>query len=337
MKKTLAALATLAVIASMAAATDTRIASIGTASTFIKDFTDIYFLPSNLSLYPRQIGAELGTYPVSYPNYGSASVTFTNNEEQTWGVVGLDINHALAFEDVFTEDIIYLNAPGTHWFTAYGIQIPMLNNKFHLFYAKKLGTLTAGLHLARAAGSHTGDYTDSTGLNWKEDQKSGMWQVNGGISMTSGENIDLDAAFAYSLLSFKGDYQASLGTTTVGGTVENDGGGIIAVGARVFYGMSEELKLVPAIGIYSYSLGYKTSYRDTAENRLWAQGGEKSEMNVSGAFGLNYKPVENVSLIGGLHLAYAKTTIKDTVGIFGTGAKEENITYLTLPGFSAGV
>lgn len=337
MKRTLAALMAIAVISTVAAATDTRIASIGTSSTFIKDFSDIYFLPANLALYPKQIGAELGTYPASYPYYGSASVTFTNNEEQTWGVMGLDINHALAYENMFSEDIVYLNAPGTHWRTIYGIQIPMLDSKFHLFYAKKLGTLTAGLHLARAAGSHTGDYTDSTGLNWKEDQSSGMWQVNGGISMASGENIDLDAAFAYSLLSFKGDYQVSLGTTTVGGTIENNGGSIIAVGARVFYGMSDELKLVPAFGVYNYSLGYKTSYRDTAENRLWAQGGEKSTMNVSGAFGLNYKPVENVTLIGGLHLAYAKTTIKDTNAIFGTGAKEENITYLTLPGFSAGV
>ncbi len=94
MKKTLAALIAIAVISGLAAASDTRIASIGASSTFIKDYTDIYFLPSNLPIYTRQINAELGTYPASYPYNGSASVTWTNNEEQTWGAMGIDFNHA---------------------------------------------------------------------------------------------------------------------------------------------------------------------------------------------------------------------------------------------------
>jgi hypothetical protein len=343
MKKTLATLIAIALISGMAAASDTRIASLGAASTFIKDYTDIYFLPSNLTLYPRQINAELGTYPASYPYYGSASVTWTNDEEQTWGAMGLDINHEIYGEVMFNNDITLINGGGLMP-PAYGITIPSLDNKFHLFYAKKFGGMTGGLHLARAAGLHTSEGADSVGNSNKEDFKSGLWHINAGISMNPNENISVEAAFIYNMMSFEADavWTPVAPGTAVGGTIESDGGSAIAFGARVFYGMSDALKLVPAFEIDMYNIGYKTSIRDTLATPGYRPcGGEKSSMLVGGAFGLNYQPHENVTLIGGLHLAYATSTIKDTMGVFypvmGGPFSEVKVTSFTLPGFSAGV
>lgn len=333
MKRTLAALIAIAVISGMAAATDTRIASIGASTTFLRDYSDIYFIPSNLAMYPKQITAELGTgAPAYYPNYGSASVTWTNNEEQTWGVMGLDVNHAIHGEDQFKLDITAVNT----WIGGPDV-IPHLDNKWHLFWAKKFGTMTAGLHLARAAGSGTYDYSDSTSLNVNQEASSGLWNVNLGLTMAPMENVDMDIAFAYQMLSFSGEDAWSVTGASGSTKIESDGGSNILFGARAFYGMSDELKLVPSFGLNMYNLGYKTSYAglDTVGNT--PEGGEKSVMNVSGAFGLNYQPHENVTILGGLHLGYGKATIEDTTGCFGLGVKEETWTVFTLPGFSAGV
>ncbi len=340
MKKTLAALIAIAIVSTMAAATDSRIASIGAASTFIKDYTDIYFLPSNLTLYPRLINAELGTYPASYPYYGSASITWTNNEEQTWGVMGIDFNHAIVGEQQFKNDVTMIN-------TAFGPGdvLPHPDNKWHLFWAKKFGTMAAGLHLARAAGAMTQDLSDSTGNTGTLEANSGLWNINAGISMSPMENVDFDAAFAYQMLSFKSeDSWTNVAPATGSTTIESDGGSNIMFGARAFYGMSDELKLVPVIGVNMYNIGYKTAYAglDTVGNTPF--GGEKSGMEIKGAFGINYKPAENVTLIGGLHLGYSKTTVKDSMDVLnpyivpGYGPFSElSGTTFTLPGFSAAV
>jgi hypothetical protein len=335
MKRTLIVLALLAIMSGMAAATDTRVATIGSASTFLTDYTDIYFIPSTLVSYPRMISAELSTYPGS-DTTGSASVTWTNNEEQTWGVMGVDINHAIFGEQVFGSDITLVNA----WI-GLADAIPHPDNKWHLFYAKKQGTMNLGLHLARAAGSATYDYTDSLGSE-KNEASSGLWNINASIGLAPSENVTADVAFAFQMLSFNGEMAwtqtlpaAANGTTTI----ESDGGSSILIGARAFYGMSDQLKLVPSIGFSTYSLGFKTSYAgsDTVGNT--PEGGKKSATNITGAFGLNYQPVENVTLIGGLHFGMYGTTIEDTTGLFGgtAGYKTQEISSLVLPGFSAGV
>ncbi len=335
MKKLTIAMLAILVASSVAMATDTRVATIGGASAFLKDYTDIYMLPSVLSAYPRMISAELGTAPAGYPYYGSASITWTNNEEQTWGVMGIDVNHAIHGEQAFEADLARVNL----WIAPSAI--PMPDNKFHLFYAKKFGTMTAGLHLARAAGSATGEYADSVS-NTKGEASSGILLINAGLSMSPMENVELDAAFSYQMLSFKGDttHTQTLPAPAVSGstTIENDGGSQIMFGARAFYGMSDQLKIVPAFGINMYSLGYKTAFTgaDTSIDR--PRGGKKSATNVAGAFGVNYQPAENVTVVGGLHLGFGSTTVEDTNGVFvGGGGKKATISTMTLPGFSAAV
>jgi hypothetical protein len=343
MKKTLAALIAIAVISTMAVASDTRIASVGAASTFLKDFADIYFLPSNLSLYPRQINAELGSgAPAYYPGYGSAAITWTNDEDQSWGVMGIDVNHAVIGEQEFGADITaintYLGGPAD--------VLPHPDNKFHLFYARKIGTMTAGLHLARVAGAQTYEDADSTGNTTTMEASTGLWNINAGVSMTPMENVGLDVAFAYQMLSFSGeDSWTNVAPATGSTTIESDGGSNILFGARVFYPFSDALKFVPVFGLNMYSLGFKTSYAglDTVGNT--PEGGKKSRMNLTGAFGLNYQPQENVTLIGGLHFGYGKTTVEDTMGVLYQDPvwfayapfSEVAITTLTLPGFSAAV
>lgn len=334
MKKLFIAMLALTIAASAAMATDTRIATIGSASTFLTDFTDIYFIPSNLVAYPRMINAELGTYPATYPYYGSASVTWTNNEEQTWGVMGVDINHDFAGRQQFGTDITAINT----WIGGPDA-LPHPDNKWHLFYAKKMGTMDLGLHLARAAGAATADYADSLGST-KGEATSGIWNINGSVTMKPMENVTADIAAAFQMLSFSGErsWNQTLPAAASGSTtIESDGGSAIMFGARAFYGMSDQLKLVPVIGFGTYSLGYKTAYAglDTVGNT--PEGGKKSATNISGAFGLNYEPVENVKLIGGLHFGMYNSTVEDTVGVFGAGLKEEKVSTLVFPGFSAAV
>jgi hypothetical protein len=333
MKKLLVVALAIMIASSAAMATDTRISSIGAASTFLTDYTDIYMLPSVLTAYPRWINAELGTFPTTaYNPKGSASITFTNNTEQTWGVIGLDLNHAIYGEQAFREDLTWING----WIGS--AILPMPDNKFHLFYAKKFGGLTAGLHVARAAGSLTEDYTDST-RTMKGEATSGLWNINAGISLAPKTNITVDAAVAFQMLSFKGDSSHTVVTPASSGstTIESDGGSNIMFGARAFYGMSDELKIVPAIGFNMYSLGYKTSYSGTDTLGNAAEGGKKSSTNFTGEIGLNYMPVENVTLVGGLHVGFGSSTIEDTNAVFGVGAKKETISGMVLPGFSAGV
>lgn len=336
MKKLLIAALAIMIASSAAMATDTRIASIGTASTFLTDYTDIYMLPSVLTAYPRMISAELGTYPAAYPYYGSASITFTNNEEQTWGVMGIDVNHAIYGEQTFAMDLAAVNT----WIGA--AVLPMPDNKFHLFYAKKFGTMTAGLHLARAAGSTTSEISDTVASTWNtnDEASSGILLINAGLSLAPMENVTVDAAIAYQMLSFSGEMSRTRtapanesGTTKI----ENDGGSQLMFGARVFYGMSDQLKIVPAFGINMYSLGFKTAYTGVDTFGNIPEGGKKSATDVNGAIGLNYQPVENVTIIGGLHLGFGSTTIEDTTAAIGLGYKKQTISTMTLPGFSAGV
>ncbi|MCU0606401.1 MAG: hypothetical protein MUF78_03020 [Candidatus Edwardsbacteria bacterium] len=337
MKKLFIAMLALTIAASAAMATDTRIASIGQASTFLTDYTDIYFIPSTLVAYPRMIAAELGTgSPSGIPYQGSASITWTNNEEQTWGVMGVDVNHDFAGRQQFGTDITAINT----WIGGPDA-LPHPDNKWHLFYAKKMGTMDLGLHLARAAGAATLEWTDSLG-NEKDEASTGLWNINGSISLKPMENVTADISAAFQMLSFSGEMvttttlpAASSGTTTI----ESDGGSAILVGARAFYGMSDQLKLVPVLGFQTYSLGFKTSYAgvDTVGNT--PEGGKKSQTNIAGAFGLNYQPAENVTLVGGLHFGMYGTTLEDTTGLFGgtVGIKEEKTSTLVFPGFSAGV
>ncbi|MDI6740005.1 MAG: hypothetical protein QME74_06535 [Candidatus Edwardsbacteria bacterium] len=342
MKKVLLiALTAILVVSSAAMATDTRTASIGSASAFLTDYTDIYFLPSTLIGYPRWISAELGTFPASYAYYGSASVTFTNNEEQTWGVIGLDINHDIDGEQLFSEDLAYIGGSGLVPLVTPNIPLP--TDKFHLFYAKKVANLTAGIHIARAAGSSTGEFSDSSGYNRSTEFSSGIWNINAGVSLAPMPDVNVDAAFAFQTLSFAGErsYTQPLPAPGTSGTrkIEADGGSNIMFGARAFYGMSDALKIVPAIDVNMYSLSYKTSFANSDTMVGTASGGKKSISDIKAAFGLNYVPVENVTLVGGLHIGFKSTTIEDTMGVFSGTANEtkRTISENILPEFSAAV
>jgi hypothetical protein len=103
---------------------------------------------------------------------------------------------------------------------------------------------------------------------------------------------------------------------------------------QVMYGMSENFKLVPTAGISMLSIGYETSYSDTAMHPF---GGELSTSDIWAGFGVNYTPVENVRILGGLDFGYSGVTIEDTTGVLGVGVAEEKHSRFMFPGFSAAV
>lgn len=348
MKRTLIVLALMAIMFSMAAATETRVATFGPASIFVDDYTDIYFLPAAALSYPRLIAAEMGnSFPVPSDydwawTYGSAAVLFSN-AEQTYGVVGLDINHEILGADFFNSAINSLNtsyalpALDTIPF-GYGLTIPEPDNRFHVFYARKMDNLNLGLHLGWAGSSTSYDYSDTITANPTEkgEGSSSIWDINGNVAMEVNENTSAELAFSVKMQSFSSKYDYTWPTPPqLGATIESDGGMGMDVALRASYGMADNFALIPVIGLNMNSVAYKTSYVDTA---MHPEGGKISSFGFSGAFGGNYKPAENVMLVGGLLISQNTETIEDTNAIFGTGYynTEEHSTF-TLPGLCAGL
>lgn len=335
MRKSLAILAAVVMllgVANVTFATQARVNSLGKAWMYDGDFEDIYFYPNAMASYPRMIVAELGTNPDSISYNGSAAITFAN-EEQTWGVVGLDINHAITNEGEF--NTLITNAFG----------MDPVNNKWHLFYAKNVGGLSAGLHIARAAYATTYTNSDTFNLTLHQDNSAsaGIWDFNFGLGYSPMENMEANLGFSFKTYSFSDEmnltWPGTPAVTPYSLTRENDGGSGIDVALQVLYGMSDNFKLVPTAGISMGSIGYKISDTDTLVLPD-AQGGEMSTFDFWAGFGGNYTPVENVRVIGGLDFGISSTTIEDTMGVLhtmGLGYTEVKTSTFMFPGFSAAV
>lgn len=343
MKRTLMVLALMAIMFGMAAATETRVATFGPSSIFIDDYTDIYFLPAAALSYPRLIAAEMGaSFPVTSDygwSEGSAAVLFSN-AEQTYGVVGLDINHAIVGSEFFNAAINSINnsnafpaiAPG-----GYDLVIPAPDNRFHVFYARKMDKLGLGLHVGWAGSSSSYDYSDTVTATATEkgEGSASIWDINGNVAMEVNENTSADLAFSLKMQSFSSKYDYTWPTPPQdGASIESDGGMGLDIGLRASYGMADNFSLIPVIGISMNSVAYKTSYVDTA---IHAEGGETKSFGFSGAFGGNYKPAENVTIVGGLLVSQYTETIEDTMGVFGVGVNTEENSTFTFPGFCAGL
>lgn len=345
MRKSLAILAAVVMllgIANVTFATQARVNSLGKAWMYDGDFEDIYFYPNLTADYPRMIVTELGTNPDSISYNGSAAITFAN-EEQTWGVAGLDINHALTGEAGFKQLITDINTamgpvlPPVIWDA-----LPHIDNKWHLFYARNLGGLSAGLHIARAASATSNTYSDTVSGNMEYDfeNSAGIWDFNFGLGYSPMENMEANLGFSFKTYSFSAEYNetypgATPAVTPYTETLENDGGSGIDVALQVLYGMSDNFKLVPTAGLSMSSIGYKLSSTDTLIQR--PEGGEMSTFDFWAGFGANYTPVENVRVIGGLDFGISTTTIEDTTGVLGMGVAEEKYSTFLFPGFSAAV
>jgi len=329
----------MAIMSGMAAATETRVATFGPASMFINDYTDIYFLPAAALSYPRLIAVEMGdTFPI-YSDYswpkGSAAMLFSN-AEQTFGVVGIDINHAIVGSEFFNAAINSINIATAAG--GYDVAIPTPDNRFHVFYARKLNNLDIGLHIGWAGSSATVDSTDtvSTTATIKGEGSSSIWDINGNVLMNANETTSAELAFSLKLQSFKGKVDYTWPTPPQdGATIESDGSMGMDVALRAYYGMADNLTLIPVIQFTNNTIGYKTSYVDTAAH---PQGGKTANFGFGGGFGANYKPAENVMLAGGLLIDYNKTTTEDTNAVFGAvNMNNQETGIFTFPGFCAAV
>jgi hypothetical protein len=343
MRKSLAILSALVMligIANVTFATQARVNSLGKAWMYDGDFEDIYFYPNVMASYPRMIVAELGDDPAFVQYYGSAAITFAN-EEQTWGVAGLDINHAITGEEYFKQYITNLNfvlGPDP----VLGIDVlPHIDNKYHLFYARNVGGLTAGLHIARAAAARTYTSTDTVAgsAEYEMENSAGIWDFNFGLGYSPAENMEANLGFSFKTYSFSAEIIESFpgatpAITSNSSKIESDGGSGIDVALQVMYGMSDNFKLVPTAGISMGSIGYKTSSSDTS---IHPEGGEMSTFDFGAGFGANYTPIENVRILGGLDFEYSTTSVKDTAFFGNPNDVEYKTATFMFPGFSAAV
>jgi hypothetical protein len=333
----LAAVVMLLGIASVSFATQTRVASLGKAWMYDGDFEDIYLYPNAVASYPRMMVAELGTFPAAFPYYGSAALTFAN-EEQTWGVAGLDINHGITGEADFYEYLTWVNG-ATNAALHYHNTIALFNNKYHLFYARNLGGLSVGMHIARAAGSETEKFSDTVAANadYEIEGSSGIWDFNFGVGYSPMENMEANLGFSFKTYSFSGTEDFSWPGLTpamnpVSNKLESDGGSGMDIALQVLYGMSDNFKLVPTAGLTTRSFGFKTSYSDPAN---LPEKGSYSSTEIWAGFGGNYTPMENVRIMGGLDFSYLSESIEDTFVLGNPGDKETKYSTFMFPGFSA--
>lgn len=336
----LAALVILLGIANVSFATQARVVSLGKAWMYDGDFEDIYFYPNLTADYPRMMVAELGTYPADFDYYGSTAITFAN-EEKTWGVVGLDINHEITNEWEFNEYLTYINAQTNTGTIHFHQDIYLPDNKWHLFYARNLGGLSAGLHIARAAGAYTYTYSDTVSGSQHDDieSKSGIWDFNFGLGYSPMENMEANIGFSFKTYSFSAEENytwpgATPAVTAVNNTLESDGGSAIDVALQVQYGMSDNFKLVPTAGLSMVSMGFTTSYSDTANH---PEEGSLSSTSFWAGIGANYTPIENVRILGGLDFGYISSTVEDSFVIGAAGDSELKTSAFMFPNFSAAV
>ncbi len=206
-----------------------------------------------------------------------------------------------------------------------------------MFYARKMDKLNLGLHIGWAGSSDSYDFSDTITATptIKGEGSSSIWDINGNVSMDVNENTSADLAFSLKLQSFSSKYDYTWPTPPQdGASIESDGGMGMDFGLRASYGMSDNFSLIPVIGISMNSVAYKTSYVDTT---FHPEGGKTSSFEFGGAFGGNYKPAENVTIVGGLLVSSYKETIEDTMGVFGMGVNTEENSTFTFPGFCAGL
>jgi len=161
MRKAFLGLASLALLLSGGAsfATQSARSALGPAAIFTTDPGDIWLFPAELNNYPRLLSLELDSFP--FDRNRMSFLGTWSDDEQKLGTFGA------GFGDLFNQKNIEALIPALNAAIANNPlmsprnSIPLPGNKFHLSYARDLGLVVAGLHIARASGDKSYDFSDT--------------------------------------------------------------------------------------------------------------------------------------------------------------------------------
>ncbi|MBU1576018.1 MAG: hypothetical protein KKG02_05825 [Candidatus Edwardsbacteria bacterium] len=347
MRKAFLGLACLALLLSggVSFATQSAQSSLGPAVVFTTDPGDIWLFPTELNSYPRLLSLELDSFPFDR-NRMSFWGTWSD-DEQKLGTVGIgfgDLTNQKELEGM----IASLNyAISNHPLMSPRNSIPLPGNKFHLFYARDMGLLVAGLHIARATGDKSYDFSDTIPADAvKRQAHSGIWSFDAGASRIFGDNIYLQTGLGFQTISFSSEFELSGADPLYWEKVESREGSGKKLDARLFYGMTPAIKIVPALSFNSFTLGYTASYADTMHmpgSMYDKTGGKYSQSGFAAYLGTEYCPKPGVKLLAGLSLEGSGIEISDSnnIWLISTIPSQKyisrEVSTIVLPGFQAGI
>jgi hypothetical protein len=347
MRKAFLGLASLALLLSGGAsfATQSARSALGPAAIFTTDPGDIWLFPAELNNYPRLLSLELDSFP--FDRNRMSFLGTWSDDEQKLGTFGA------GFGDLFSEINIEALIPALNAAIANNPlmsprnSIPLPGNKFHLSYARDLGLVVAGLHIARASGDKSYDFSDTIPADAvKRQAHSGIWSFDAGASRIFGDNIYLQTGLGFQKISFSSEFELSGADPIYWEKVESRESGGKKLDVRLFYGMTPAIKIVPALSFNSFTMGYTASYADTMHlpgSRYDNTGGKYSQSGFVISLGTEYCPNPGVKLLAGLSLEGSGIDISDSNNIWLISAIpsqkyiSREVGAIVLPGLQAGI
>jgi hypothetical protein len=336
MKKTfILAVIAMGLLSMPALATETRVLSLSGASDYVWDNSNVFIFPSVGPLYYRSMVAELGDEGSDVASQSSVWLLYAN-QEQSFGVAGMAINHHSAGygklmdylipvqNDTFSVDIITRLQDrnlGQHL-----MMIEQPKATYDLLYSRKFGKITGGILLGRSAWSGLGSYS---GEERKAD--AGITELRLGIGYEPGENLRADAAVSFSHFSFGSSY--SFAGQDSAQEFKSDGSKRFSLDGRVFYALNEDMVIVPLLKVGYTDLAYQ--YAQNGDTNSVTGSDETVEFLLG--CGWNYQFRSHLKLIAGLDIGYSKSLIEDSLIIGSPGEVKESITEWAFPAFHLGM
>ncbi len=268
MKKVLLAVLVVFVLASVASANRTRVATMGMTDILMWDEENIFWCPALATGYPNELIAEMPSYPPA-SEHGNASLGafLTNDEMASMGVLGLVVNRPVtSVPDTFLQP----------------------TPSFDLIYGRSLGGFGLGAMITVARNSSSYSLDDTTSI----DRSSMIFGITPGLTFTMGERGSVDIGFGYEMRSFSNE------NTIINAKSEADGAMGLEAGLRAMLPMGQYVFLIPHFGFGMSKLNWKTVV-DTVTTKYTDSDGSM----FGGGIGLNIMPFEETTVLAGFDLA----------------------------------
>lgn len=328
-------LASILVLSIRSYATETRIFSLSGASDYVWDNSNVFVFPSVSPLYYRSMAAELGDEGGDVASQSSVWLLYSN-EEQSFGVAGLAVNHR---SEGYSKLLDYLTPVrsaaleidiitrlqdrnlGRHLMV---IEDPKAS--YDILYSRKFDKLTGGILLGRSAWSGLNSYS-------LEERKAdaGITELRLGIGYEPRENLRADAAISYDHFSFGSSYSYTGQDSAQ--EFKTKGSKRLSFDGRIFYALNEDMVIVPLLKASYVNFAYQYTQNVDTNSAI---GSDETTEIILGC-GWNYQFRNHLKLIAGMDIGYSRSLIQDSLIVGSPGEVKENITEWTFPALHLGM
>jgi opacity protein-like surface antigen len=300
-------LSLLLCFALMAAATETRVATMGNSGLYLKDDAGIFIYPGTMTMYKKMIIAEHFSNidgnvvgPFSYGRFRRVGIVFP-----AWG------SSTLA---VFAGD-------GREDFTVQGTTITEPTTRFLLGYGVNTGNASLGLQLDFSGVRTENPFGVPQGGGLPTIFTASTWGIAAGLSTPMGDLNNLDLGFRIRI----GNFETKQDTTAANNKLnESDGNTTLSFVARDYYALNDYVNLVP-VGKFGVSTQKDVEFvGDTSRFK-------NTITTIEAGLGVQTKPTENSEIIAGAGYRTTNTNRKAFTPNTGADSVELQITDTHLP------